>query len=267
MDTEILIQNPFRRPEWRLDRVMELIRHRPQPLLPRRTDDHNIHVYRRVLLELAAAGEDRDRRDAVFCEYPAVCRAHLLHYSADVETRQLLEARLLTTESLDKIAGRLATAPAMVDYYEKIFYSVRDRLQHRDWIRKVICGRSIGGHGIENTRSHSALRGYVLRLFAYHGGPLALDAVINGMVITTMPQRTKDVGGWFDDVLGQLVQTTATAAASTLEMNQKNMMQTVKLALRASAAGAKTGTEPPLTQYEELMEKFLASINWSIAGE
>jgi hypothetical protein len=50
-------------------------------------------------------------------------------------------------------------------------------------------------------------------------------------------------------------------------MNQKNMMQTVKLALRASAAGAKTGTEPPLTEYEQLMEKFLASINWSIAGE
>jgi hypothetical protein len=86
------------------------------------------------------------------------------------------------------------------------------------------------------------------------------------MVIATMPQRTKDVAGWFDNVLDQLVRTTATAAASTLEMNQKNMMQTVKLALRASAAVAKTGTESPYTPYEELMEKFLASINWSIAG-
>ena len=39
------------------------------------------------LLELAASGKDPDRRDAVFRENPAVCQAHLIHYSADVERR------------------------------------------------------------------------------------------------------------------------------------------------------------------------------------
>jgi hypothetical protein len=245
---------------------MEMLRHRPQPLRPTGSDDHYIRVFRRVLIELAAAGEDSDRRDAVFRDNPAVCQAHLIHYSADVESRQILEARLLTSESFGEIAARLAMAPAMVEYYEGIFFSVRDRFQNRDWITKVIRGSSIGGRGIKNTRSSSDLRGYVLRLFAYHGGPLALDAVINGMASTTVPQRTKDLEGWFRDVLGQLVRTTATAAASTLEMNQKNMMQTVKLALRANATVAKTGTESLSTQYEEKMQKILASINCSMAG-
>jgi hypothetical protein len=44
------------------------------------------------------------------------------------------------------------------------------------------------------------------------------------------------------------------------------MMQTAKLALRTSAIAAKTGTESPSAQYEETIEKILASINWSIAG-
>lgn len=266
MNPDLHTQSPVRNPSWRLQRVMEMIRHRPRALLPRRSDDHNVRVYLRVLLELAAAGEDEDRRDAVFREYPAVCQAHLLHYSADVESRQVIEARLLTSESFAEIAGRMATEPATVAYYERIFFNVRDRFQNSDWIRKVIRGPSIAGRGIKNSQSSSALRGYVLRLFAFHGGPLALDAVINGMLTTTAPQRTKDLEGWFTDALGQMVRITAAAASSTLEMNQANMMQIVKLALRASAAAAKTGNESPLTEYEKLMEKFLASINWSIAG-
>ena len=256
----LLIQNPIRSPGWRLARVMEMVRHRPRPLLASRTDDHNIHAYRRVLLELAAAGEDGERREAVFREYPAVCQAHLPHYSADVESRQVLEARLLTTESFDQIAARLATEPAAVKYYEQIFFSVRDRFEHRDWIRKVIRGPAIAGRGIKSTRSSSALRGYVLRLFAYHGGPLALEAVINGMATTTIPQRAKDLAGWFKNSLDQLVRTTATAATTMLEMNQKNMMQIIKLAQHASEAAVKTGAEPPLTKYEALEQlSFLCS--------
>lgn len=266
MSPDILIKSPTRSPAWRLGRVMEMIRHRPRPLTPRWADDHNIRAYRRILLELAAAGDDGDRRDAVFCEYPAVCKAHMLHYSADVESRQILEARLLTTESFAEIAVRSATEPATVKYYEQIFFNVRDRFECRDWIRKVIRGPAIAGRGIENTRSSRAVRGYVLRLFAFHGGAIALDAVINGMVAKDMPQRTKEVEGWFVDVLGQLIRTTAAAAASTLEMNQTNMIQIIKMALRASAAVSKTGTVLPSTEYEKAMEKILASINRSIAG-
>ncbi len=105
-----------------------------------------------------------------------------------------------------------------------------------------------------------------MRLFAYHGGPLALDAAINGMIITTLPQQAKDVEGWFEDLLGQLVRTNAAAAASIPDLNQKNMMQTIKLSLRASAAAAKTDTEPPLTPYEKTIEKLLASIHWTVAS-
>ncbi len=140
MNPKDLIQSPFRSPQWRLHRVMEMIRHRPRPLRPRRSDDHNIRVYRWVLLELAAAGENDERRDAVFRQYPAVGQAHLLHYSADIENRQVLEARLLTTESFPEIAHRFATEPATIKYYEQIFFHVRDRLKHGDWIRKVIRG-------------------------------------------------------------------------------------------------------------------------------
>jgi DnaJ-domain-containing protein 1 len=244
---------------------MEMIRHRPQPLTTCWEDDHNTRVYRIVLLGLAAAGENAELRDAVYYQYPAVCQAHVLHYSADVESRQILEARLLTRETFAEIAARLATQPATVEYYERIFFSVRDRFEQRDWIRKVIRGPAIAD-GIESARSSSALRGYVLRFFAYHGGALALDAMINGMATTTVPQQPKDLEGWFSDVFGQVVRTTAAAAASTLDMNQKNMMQTVKLALRARAASAKKGKASSSGPSEETLENILAIVTRSIAG-
>jgi len=36
---------PLRKPHWRLNRVTEMLRHRPQPLRPRRMDDHPIRAY------------------------------------------------------------------------------------------------------------------------------------------------------------------------------------------------------------------------------
>src|SRR6266404_2714912 len=124
MNAEFLMMSPVRRPQWRLDRVVQMLGHRPSPMRPGRLDDYNIQVYRQVLLELAAAGDDESKRDAVFREYPHVCNAHLLHYSPDIERRQILEARLLTNETFDEIASRYATTPQVIDYYEKLFFHV-----------------------------------------------------------------------------------------------------------------------------------------------
>ena len=140
MNLHFIRQSPFRRPQWRLDRVMQMLGHRPQPLRPNQHDDHNIRIYRQVLIELGSPRTtNRAQRDlsGISGNLPA----HLLHYSPDVESRQILEASLLTTKSFAEIADQFATEPRAIEYFEGLFFNVRDRFSNSFWIRQVIRGR------------------------------------------------------------------------------------------------------------------------------
>ena len=80
--------------------------------------------------------------------------------------------RLLTCETLEEIDGRFATEPRVIEFYESVFINVRDQLQHRDWVSKVIVSvRSSIARMIRGGMTDEQ-RGYVYRLFAYFGGPL-----------------------------------------------------------------------------------------------
>jgi hypothetical protein len=111
MHADFFTNSPFRRPQWRADRVMQMVEHRPSPLKPRQYDDHYVRTYRQILLSLVAAGDDEAARYAAIQEKPHVYQAHTLHFHPDRHLRQVLEARLLTDESLAKIANRFATEP------------------------------------------------------------------------------------------------------------------------------------------------------------
>jgi hypothetical protein len=73
-------------------------------------------------------------------ENPEIVLVHELHYSPYSEQRHILEARLLTTESYEEISQRMGTSAKAVSLYADLFFDVRDRLQARDWIMKVILG-------------------------------------------------------------------------------------------------------------------------------
>ena len=141
MHLSFAIQGPFRTPKWRLERVVQLISHRSVRSRPGQYDDDYIQIYWRILLALAAAGDDEANRDAVFREYPDVCAAHRFHYSPDLEQRQTLEARLLTDETFEQIASRYGVAPQVIDYYEKLFFDVRDRMHAKGWIAMMVLRR------------------------------------------------------------------------------------------------------------------------------
>lgn len=259
-----LIDTPFRHPAWRLHRVIELVSHRPSTLQPGRNDDHYVRRYRRIALALTAAGTDEAKRAAVFREYPAVCHAHQIYYSRDVEPRQVLEARLLTRETPEEIAIRFATTPEAIDYYEKLFFDVRDRLECGDWIHRIVVGSRDEYRGKKTGNMTSADRGYVLKLFAYAGGPLALDAVVRGLILKTPPQRIEDVSPWFDDALNQLVQTSAAAAATTLQLNRKNMLQLMKLAIRTNATAAAAQEEREGTELEAVAKRIIKRLHLGV---
>jgi hypothetical protein len=257
----ILSQTALRDPQWRSRRVMQLIGGNPEPLRPGRCDDKYIRAYRLMLLAFAAAGNDVVQQNAVVLEYPHVWHAHHLHNSPDIEHRQILEARLLTCETLDEIARRYDTAPQVVDCYEKLFFHVRDRLDNPLWIGVMIKGGPSSGRENKSDVMTDQERAYVYRLFAYCGGPLVLDAAVSGMASTTILMRAEDVP---DTALNQIVRTCA--AAVTLRLNSKNMIPMMKLAVRMRAAKAATSARDSGPDFEEWAGTVLTAIDEDPAG-
>jgi hypothetical protein len=103
--------------------------------------------------------------------YPEVCEAHRL-FEAGGTTRLLVEARLLARQTPDEVA-RLTGVPAgVIRTFEALHFNVLDRLDARDWVTT----HAVGWGRYDPARGRDAAA--VLRAFAYHGGPLALEAVL-----------------------------------------------------------------------------------------
>ena len=118
--------------------------------------------------------------------------------------------------------------------------------------------------------SHSGItpeqrRGLVYKFFAFHGGPLVLDAVITGLAHTPMPQRAEDVDEWIDDALAQSIRSRAAAAALFMEINKKNVIGLLKLAFRAKEAdkNSKAGARRSQADREKKAAEILAAIERS----
>jgi hypothetical protein len=185
--------SPLRSPRWRCDRVVTALQI-PNYRLPRFSGgDYPVRLFYRYLSVGAAARNDR-QRDALNQDYPDAAQAHSMHYSPAIERRQILEASLLTDESFSQIATRMGMSEPAVKLYAALFFDVRDRLTATTWILKVIMGSpEMRTRFNQDGTLTEEQRGFIFRLFAYYGGPLALEAMVAGIAGVSMPMRPDDV--------------------------------------------------------------------------
>jgi hypothetical protein len=270
MHPEIYKNSPFRKPRWRADRVMQMVETQPLPLKSRSYDDSYVRTYRRFLLLLINAGDDEAARFAVMHELPHVFHAHELCFDSDRHLRDMLEARLLTDQPFSEISHRLGTDPLTIEFFEALFFNVRDRLKHKDWIAKVISAQS--GDLSPNMKGATAedQRAYLYRLIGFHGGALALDALFGGTPSTATPTRADDVVDWFDDSLGQTLRSRVVEIASILDINQHNTPRLIKMArdlIRAKEAARARAklANPMLDQQDQQIEDILAAVERALS--
>lgn len=230
MHVAFVALNPQRPPNWRAERALEMVRHRPHPLWPTSYDDTYIRRYRWLLLEYAA-GEYEPQRQIDALEYrPPTFAAHRFFYSPDIATRQLLEAWLLTSETFAQIAARFGTDAETIEHFEALFYSVRDRLKHLGWVRHVVRGKF---NPFSRPRTPAELveqRGYVWRFFAVAGGPLVLEALSSGGFSPAPPASGAEVGPWMSASTEALIQILAAGAASSITLDQATALKIMRLA-------------------------------------
>jgi hypothetical protein len=174
-----------------------------------------------------------------------------LHYSADWLTRQQVEARLLTGQSYDEIGSKLPATPKAVEYYEQLFFNVRDRLACKDWISNIIEQRRRDEREWGCT-SEEAERGYVMRKFAYSGGPLVLDALLNP--IQTANPQPRNVEEWFQECAASGIAVAAASAVTATEFTHAETLQLMKLALKNAS---RVRTEEEIKKDNEYCQRLI----------
>jgi hypothetical protein len=87
-------------------------------------------------------------------------------------TRWAVEARLIAGESIEAIARKTALTPRAVATFEALFFNVSDRLENRGYLIHF------GVRLYPTPREPDP--GLVWRLFGLLGGPVGLDALIDG---------------------------------------------------------------------------------------
>jgi hypothetical protein len=228
---EFMKEFPFRRPQWRSERVFEMLAHQPRPLRPRRYDDHFVRAFWRYSRLRLAAADDEQRQERIRLEMPHVSQAHELYHS-DVERRYVVEARLLTRESLGTIGQRLGVEARAVEYFHELFFHVRDRMQCSDWLHMAIRiprnDHTPDRHGALTT----AERGFVYRLFALFGGPLVLDAMIACLSPFPKCYVTGDVLRWLDSGTAEILRSRCAMAACVATVDRYSVMRMLKMGMR-----------------------------------
>jgi hypothetical protein len=171
--------SPDRRPDWRYQRVCELI-DRDRPGRCRPFDDRPTRAMRDFLVQFRVA--DAQQRQRLAKVYPGPSAAYALHQCADSDLRMTVECRILAGLSDEEIASKHALSAIAVQWYEAIFFHVRDRMEALDWIIATV---------LNPERSQLSPTQRTLKRIAYFLGPAALEYLLD-LFGERKPDRTRD---------------------------------------------------------------------------
>jgi hypothetical protein len=160
--------NPRRPVDWRWQRAGRLLELGLR--WSRRRDDEAIRMAKKYQAGLRRCRGEADRSRLV-CRMPDIGGAVAI-VEGEPATRAAVEARLLAGESMEAIACKTALTPRAVALYEALFFNVSDRLENRGYLIHF------------GVRLYSTPRepdpSLAWRLFGLLGGPVVLDALIDG---------------------------------------------------------------------------------------
>ena len=232
--------NVFRRPDWRLERVLKIIDRLPAPGRCTSRDDQYVKAARTFLLRWRAKASDEEREE-LFWENPGLFYAYQIYERTEDEPEpaMFMQARLLARQSYEQIAECLSTTPETVDWYEKMFFNVRDRLQNRDWITKHVLLPSImKNHGVVPAKGDDSdilpfkdsavakpFLDASLKLFAYFGGQYIVDIMITGFQSGKPLVSPDEMAAWFDHHWSMTIRRRSHQAALQFEVNKYNVME------------------------------------------
>lgn len=217
--------NPFRSPRWRFDRILQLIDRAGvrQARVSWTRDDEYVKKGKNFLRSYRQTKPDTYERAALFGDNPGLYYAYMLHEAEEDELRCAIEARILARQTDEEIAQCVSTLPSTINWYELLFFNVRDRLEHRDWIIRTVIGDAVAEYGISDRVFDTTAK-----LFAYFAGPIVLDVILAGFSSAEFIKEKGDVEKYFDKHLSLGLKRRSAMAVNSFEINKFNAIQVLE---------------------------------------
>lgn len=166
--------SPLRPTDWRWEKAKLL--HNKKKTPSRRWDDDKIVKAMKFLDDLDGLEDDWDQFE-VLEKWPAMYDAWMIRQDSGTCRRWELEAWLLARDaSFTKISKWCGIKPAVIYWYEALFFNVRDRLKDSGWIATVVLGRSY--HMALNDNDFELL----WKAFSWRGGAVVLEDIMTRLV-------------------------------------------------------------------------------------
>jgi hypothetical protein len=203
-----------------------------------------------------------DKLAEIFLENPALYYAYdiFLKPSSD-HCKASIEARILARQPSEEIAQVLSLANArVVDWYEALFFNVRDRIDSVDYISKQVIGPVIGT-GISNVRAELSAK-----FFGYFGGLAMLEFALNGTDLSIpRPQAGQSIDAYADAMFNSIIRSRSMTTAMSMELDTYKVMPLLELHAKLIEEHNKASLNAgPKNQLEETVAALLMSVPWSV---
>ena len=139
--------------------------------------------------------------------------AHSIWAEEKAPTRWAIEAYILAGGDDETIASKTGCEPAVISAYEAVFFNVRDKLHHPNYVVNVVMADAVT-RGL-NERQYDLL----WKMFGYQGGVHVLDAMINKFSQIDRPQKAEEVSAFFQESAINSMRHKAAVAALTVPIN------------------------------------------------
>jgi hypothetical protein len=191
-----------------------------------------------------------EQREELFVSDPGLYYAYEAYLrSIDEPTAVLLmEARLLAKCTFEEIADACDTIPDTVEWYEALFFNVRDKLDARDWITtRVLVPAMSRNFGLLDHPHHAhsddddddspisspwddrvIARPFLdasLKMFAYFGGPLLCEFMIHGFQSGKIVSSGDNLSKFLDEHWALTIRARSAQAARTFTINKYNVLE------------------------------------------
>ncbi len=227
--------NPFRTPSWR----WECARFRAENgwTVPPRTEGRWIRRafrFHQVLLKY-----DREEAfDRLLKWRPELVFAYELWANTQSMARDIVEACILSGQTTDQIARKLCFHWEGIDAYAELFYDVRHKLRHRGYVNAVLIGPEHSGPLARVTFPT------VLKSFAYHMGPHALDALLGVYNSNVAPLAAEGIPAVLPQMAHLELTVKAAVAAKLIPVNEQTAPLLWQLFVRIVNLEARVKNQP-----------------------
>jgi hypothetical protein len=209
-------ENPFRSVNWRWERA-RLIREGALRGGPRKKEDPWVQAAVKFQQALARCRDDADQY-MLLDKNPGLYHAWMAHLpigddEQGTPLRYYIEARLMTGETCEQVAEALGCSTDLVDWYEKLFFNVSEKLKYRGYVMTCVISPTL------HTGLSPSAYDVLWKVFAYLYGPVALDAIVQGTSSIHHAETAEETDAKFATDVQASIRRKAAIAARTYGLN------------------------------------------------